>query len=192
MDKSLNEFKEWFAIHYPESKDYLEITFFDYGKKLFVAKDTWNPDSVIAAKVLRMTFKAWQHQQAKVEELESKLKQAYEDVDTFATAHERECGFKVQFAKEKAELQKKLDAFERMFEIEWTDLLPSDKECSYDHVYGTCVLGRFSIEWKSWKIRDNRTIYLNNDYVDEACDLDSAKQLAQKHLEQALKGEADE
>lgn len=52
---------------------------------------------------------AWQHQQAKVEELENRLKQAYEDIDTFAEAHERECGFKVQFAKEKAELQKRVD-----------------------------------------------------------------------------------
>ncbi|HDX6210115.1 TPA: hypothetical protein RP468_002706 [Acinetobacter baumannii] len=48
-------------------------------------------------------------QQAKVEELEGKLKQAYEDVDTFAEAHERECGFKAQLAKDKAELQKRVD-----------------------------------------------------------------------------------
>ncbi|WP_252508317.1 hypothetical protein [Acinetobacter baumannii] len=55
---------------------------------------------------------AWwmfQRQQAKVEELEGKLKQAYEDVDTFAEAHERECGFKAQLAKDKAELQKRVD-----------------------------------------------------------------------------------
>ncbi|WP_228147656.1 hypothetical protein [Acinetobacter baumannii] len=48
-------------------------------------------------------------QQAKVEELEGKLKQAYEDVDTFAEAYERECGFKAQLAKDKAELQKRVD-----------------------------------------------------------------------------------
>ncbi|HAV2721767.1 TPA: hypothetical protein OUK22_003798 [Acinetobacter baumannii] len=53
---------------------------------------------------------AWQSQQAKVEELEGKLKQAYEDVDTFAEAYERECGFKAQLAKDKAELQKRVDA----------------------------------------------------------------------------------
>ncbi|TPT36661.1 hypothetical protein FJU67_01710 [Acinetobacter baumannii] len=51
----------------------------------------------------------FQRQQAKVEELEGKLKQAYEDVDTFAEAHERECGFKAQLAKDKAELQKRVD-----------------------------------------------------------------------------------
>ncbi|EKL45830.1 hypothetical protein ACIN5180_A0025, partial [Acinetobacter baumannii OIFC180] len=55
---------------------------------------------------------AWEiqkEQQAKVEELEGKLKQAYEDVDTFAEAYERECGFKAQLAKDKAELQKRVD-----------------------------------------------------------------------------------
>lgn len=190
MDKSLNEFKEWFAIHYPESKDYLEITFFDYGKKLFVAKDTWNPDSVIAAKVLRMTFKAWQHQQAKVEELESKLKQAYEDVDTFATAHERECGFKVQFAKEKAELQKKLDAFERMFEIEWTEVLKPTNRISCDQIiYGDCVLGKFSIWWRSWKVNAHPALELNSEIIDEYSSVEEAKQMAKSYLERALKGE---
>ncbi|HAV3706517.1 hypothetical protein ACFZ8N_00365, partial [Acinetobacter baumannii] len=39
-----------------------------------------------------------------------KLKQAYEDVDTFAEARERECGFKAQLAKDRAELQKRVDA----------------------------------------------------------------------------------
>ncbi|WP_202746169.1 hypothetical protein [Acinetobacter baumannii] len=99
MDKNLNEFKEWFAIHYPEYKDYLEITFFDYDKGLFVAKDTWNPDSVIAAKVLRITLKAWQHKQAKVEELK-------------ASHHGEVIGHEVHFKKikqERDELQKRVD-----------------------------------------------------------------------------------
>ncbi|HEM7080266.1 hypothetical protein [Acinetobacter baumannii] len=65
--------------------------------------------------VNNLTEQAWQmyqHQQAKVEELEGKLKQAYEDVDTFAEAHERECGFKAQLAKDKAELQKRVEWLE--------------------------------------------------------------------------------
>ncbi|MFW6405641.1 hypothetical protein ACOCIS_00005, partial [Acinetobacter baumannii] len=57
------------------------------------------------------------HQQAKVEELEGKLKQAYEDVDTFAEAHERECGFKAQLAKDKAELQKRVDLQKKLLGI---------------------------------------------------------------------------
>lgn len=67
---------------------------------------------------------AWwmfQRQQAKVEELEGKLKQAYEDVDTFAEAHERECGFKAQLAKDKAELQKRVDAALKLIES-WNEI----------------------------------------------------------------------
>lgn len=61
--------------------------------------------------MMKEAFEAGQQSmQAKVEELEGKLKQAYEDVDTFAEAHERECGFKAQLAKDKAELQKRVDS----------------------------------------------------------------------------------
>ncbi|EQA4397587.1 hypothetical protein ACX2RO_000579 [Acinetobacter baumannii] len=66
---------------------------------------------LLHANCCRIAYEAGQQsQQAKVEELEGKLKQAYEDVDTFAEAHERECGFKAQLAKDKAELQKRVDA----------------------------------------------------------------------------------
>ncbi len=69
----------------------------------------------------------WQHQQAKVEGLEGKLKQAYEDVDTFATAHEaleqrvdRDRSL-IQFTQkankdliaERDELQKRVDSLEK-------------------------------------------------------------------------------
>lgn len=102
-------FKEWFIDTYPECKDYLDLTYFDVEKNTFLSKCSYNPDSGNAAKVLRIALGSWQHQQAKVEELEGKLKQAYEDVDTFAEAHERECGFKARLAKDKAELQKRID-----------------------------------------------------------------------------------
>ncbi|MDC5255314.1 hypothetical protein OHW91_15000 [Acinetobacter baumannii] len=65
--------------------------------------------------------KVFLHQQAKVEELEGKLKQAYEDVDTFAEAYERECGFKSQLAKDKAELQKRVDAALKLIEL-WNEI----------------------------------------------------------------------
>lgn len=56
------------------------------------------------------------------DELQVKLKQAYEDIETFATAHQRECEFKAQFAKEKDELQKRVyelaTAFNQLIEME--------------------------------------------------------------------------
>ncbi|MBP4063492.1 hypothetical protein J9896_08770 [Acinetobacter baumannii] len=56
---------------------------------------------------------AWRHQQSKLDDLEGKLKQAYEDVDTFAEAHERESDFKAKFAKDKEELQKRVNGIQR-------------------------------------------------------------------------------
>ncbi|MBV6605825.1 MULTISPECIES: hypothetical protein [Acinetobacter] len=67
--------------------------------------------ALVHANCCRIAYEAGQQSmQAKVEELEGKLKQAYEDVDTFAEARERECGFKAQLAKDRAELQKRVDA----------------------------------------------------------------------------------
>lgn len=123
-NQQLLMFKGWFIDSYPECKDYLDLTYFDVEKSSFIAKCLYNPDSGIAAKVLRIAFGSWQHQQAKVEELETKLKQAYEDVDTFATAHEaleqrvdRDRSI-IQFTQqankdliaERDELQKRVDA----------------------------------------------------------------------------------
>ncbi|SCZ18022.1 Uncharacterised protein [Acinetobacter baumannii] len=67
--------------------------------------------ALVHANCCRIAYEAGQQSmQAQVEELEGKLKQAYEDVDTFAEARERECGFKAQLAKDRAELQKRVDA----------------------------------------------------------------------------------
>ncbi|MDH2524660.1 hypothetical protein [Acinetobacter baumannii] len=64
-------FKEWFIDAYPECKDYLDLTYFCAEKNAFIAKCSYNPDSGNAAKVLRIAFGSWQHQQAKVEELQT-------------------------------------------------------------------------------------------------------------------------
>lgn len=87
-------------------------------------------------------------------------------------------------------LQKRVHEFERIFEIKWTDELPSDDECRYTHIYGVCALGRFSIEWKAWKESDFKTVYLNDDYLDNVVSIDDAKDVCIKHLKQALKGES--
>ncbi|WP_228265347.1 hypothetical protein [Acinetobacter baumannii] len=83
-----------------------------------------------------------QRQQAKVEELEGKLKQAYEDVDTFAEAHERECGFKAQLAKDKAELQKRVDAVKQLIQ----DYLDEEKELELKEWEQSTIYGRIAIE----------------------------------------------
>ncbi len=74
-NQQLLMFKGWFIDSYPECKDYLDLTYFDVEKSSFIAKCSYNPDSGIAAKVLRIAFGSWQHQQAKVEELEKRVDQ---------------------------------------------------------------------------------------------------------------------
>ncbi|EMP6685651.1 hypothetical protein ACH2GS_001538 [Acinetobacter baumannii] len=72
-NQQLLMFKGWFIDSYPECKDYLDLTYFDVEKSSFIAKCSYNPDSGIAAKVLRIAFGSWQHQQAKVEELQKRV-----------------------------------------------------------------------------------------------------------------------
>lgn len=72
---------------------------------------------------------AWNHQQSKVDELQAKLEQAYEDIETFATAHQRECEFKAQFAKEKNELQKRVDASLIAFEKLKEEIIELHGQC---------------------------------------------------------------
>ena len=62
-------------------------------------KEYWNEHGDVYA--MEIAEDAWDYQQSKIDELQAKLDQAYEDIETFATAHQRECEFKAQFAKEK-------------------------------------------------------------------------------------------
>lgn len=86
---------------------------FDEKAEIYYSINPAYHNDVIA---LNAAWSMFQEQQAKVEELEGKLKQAYEDVDTFAEAHERECGFKAQLAKDKAELQKRVDSIREVLD----------------------------------------------------------------------------
>ncbi|MDC4941632.1 hypothetical protein OHW01_00070 [Acinetobacter baumannii] len=58
---------------------------FDEKAEIYYSINPAYHNDVIA---INAAWSMFQEQQAKVEELETKLKQAYEDVDTFATAHE--------------------------------------------------------------------------------------------------------
>lgn len=108
MDKCREEFQKAFPVpaHWIEFDEKANRYYCPY-----VADST--------ASTYQSKWVVWQHQQAKVEELEGKLKQSYEDVDTFAEAHERECGFKAQLAKDKAELQKRVDAVKGLAQNLW-------------------------------------------------------------------------
>ncbi|MCA4383389.1 hypothetical protein [Acinetobacter baumannii] len=89
-NQQLLMFKGWFIDSYPECKDYLDLTYFDVEKNTFLSKCSYNPDSGNAAKVLKIAFGSWQHQQAKVEELK-------------ASHHGEVIGHEVHFKKIKQE-----------------------------------------------------------------------------------------
>lgn len=87
-------------------------------------------------------------------------------------------------------LQKRVDELERMFEIKWTDEQIAPQGHSGNRIiYGDCVLGRFSIWWRTWKAWDRPGLEINGEFITEGCEVEEAKQLAKEYLEQALKGE---
>ncbi|EHU2364962.1 hypothetical protein A1C50_RS16505 [Acinetobacter baumannii] len=88
------------------------------------------------------------------------------------------------------ELQKLVDELERMFEIKWSDEQIAPQNHSGNRIiYGDCVLGKFSIWWRTWKAWDRPGLEINDEFIKEARDVEEAKQLAKEYLEQALKGE---
>lgn len=101
-NEQLAEFKEWFIDKYPYCKDYLDLTYFDVEKNIFIGKCLYNPDSVNAAWILRVAFESWQHQQAKVEELQHKI-------DEYTLVAETLDDLYVKEIKKNAELKKKID-----------------------------------------------------------------------------------
>lgn len=119
-NQQLLMFKGWFIDSYPECKDYLDLTYFDVEKSSFIAKCSYNPDSGIAAKVLRIAFGSWQHQQAKVEELQRRNQMLNDNIkeqgqklvyqnEVIETQAEKLLGLR----DEKAELQKRVDTLEK-------------------------------------------------------------------------------
>ncbi|OTL05388.1 hypothetical protein [Acinetobacter nosocomialis] len=115
--KQLSMFKEWFADAFPDCKDYLELTYFDAEQNTFLSKCSYNPDSGNAAKVLRTVLGSWQHQQAKVEELQHRnqmlndnIKEQGQKLVYQNEVIEKQAEKLLGLRDEKAELQKQVDA----------------------------------------------------------------------------------
>lgn len=67
--------------------------------------------------------------------------------------------------------------------LEWTEARKANADCQYDHILGTCALGKFSIEWKSWKDYDSKCVYLNGEYLTSVCTIDEAKEIAFEYVQ---------
>lgn len=150
----------------------------------------------------------YQRQQAKVDELQEEfaederfLKEQIKDKDLKISNLEYQQGMDKELIQtlqgrcsalqDKVNgLLKRVDDLERMFEIKWTDEQIAPQRHSGDRiVYGDCVLGKFSIWWRTWKAWDRPGLEINDEFIAEARDVEEAKQLAKEYLEKALKGE---
>jgi len=67
-------------------------------------------------------------------------------------------------------------------ELQWSEVTEPNEQIRYTHVLAESPLGRFTIEWKSWKPHDTFCVYLNGDYLDTSMSLDEAKSIALKKL----------
>lgn len=111
-NQQLLMFKEWFLDTYPECKDYLDLTYFDVERNTFIAKCSYNPDSGNAAKVLRIAFGSWQHQQAKVEEQAQEIANLKSLIQGHELRHQQNLSIKQKLTRRSEELQKQVDALE--------------------------------------------------------------------------------
>lgn len=67
--------------------------------------------------------------------------------------------------------------------LEWSEeRKPASDDIPYNHVVAESVLGRFSIEWKSWKEYDARVLYLAGEYIESFHNVEDAKAGAAAHL----------
>lgn len=67
--------------------------------------------------------------------------------------------------------------------MNWTEPKPPTKDESYyDHTICETPLGKFKIEWKGWKQHDSYNVMLDDKWVGNDFDLESAKKIAKEYL----------
>ena len=72
--------------------------------------------------------------------------------------------------------------------MKWTEpKKPTDGVSFYDHTIAETPIGRMIIEWKSWKESPSYDVMLDNEWIGVDYDLESAKQIGVKYLNDKLK-----
>lgn len=67
--------------------------------------------------------------------------------------------------------------------MDWTEPKPPTEDVSYyDHTVCETPLGKFIIEWKSWKTSPDYGIMLENDYIGTEYSLEEAKEKVLEYL----------
>lgn len=71
--------------------------------------------------------------------------------------------------------------------LEWSEHSEPNEECSYDHIFSETSIGKYQIEWKSWKYYDAYVVYLSDGFISSEYDLTSAKAAAQADFESRVR-----
>jgi hypothetical protein len=67
--------------------------------------------------------------------------------------------------------------------MNWTEPKPPTRDVSfYDHIICKTPLGKFMIEWKSWKESPRYDIMLAGNWIAVEYDLDTAKTVAKEYI----------
>lgn len=73
-------------------------------------------------------------------------------------------------------------------QLEWSEVSEPNENIRYTHITANSPLGKWSIEWKSWKKYDDKTIFLDGNFISNGGDsLESATATAQADFERRVR-----
>lgn len=67
--------------------------------------------------------------------------------------------------------------------LTWSGPASPNAEFLYDHVFAESALGRYSVEWKSWKEYDDYGVYIDGEFMTAKYTLEEARAAAQADYE---------
>lgn len=86
-----------------------------------------------------------------------------------------------------AALEAKLAEVRKVKPLEWSDVRQPDEEIRYHHIIAESPIGQWTIQWKGWKDYDDRTVFLDGDFVLNGGDLlEAAKAAAQADFKRRI------
>lgn len=66
--------------------------------------------------------------------------------------------------------------------IEWSEGFGANTATRYKNINANTPVGEFSIKWKSGSYWDKKCVYLNNEYLNNFCEINEAKEFVNEYL----------
>ena len=71
----------------------------------------------------------------------------------------------------------------QVMKYKWSDIKePDGIESFYTHITLETPIGKFKVEWKSWKEYSGFSIFCGDDYLTEGADIEDSKEIVHKYL----------